>query len=193
MATALFIEIPAGTAETYEARIEQLVKDGKRIPGLLLHLSGPTNRGWRAIEVWESRQAFDAVARRGRGDEPPATTELEIRDMLEFGKLRQGVKAVGFVIDASEGSEQSYESAMAALKLDGTTMPAGGVLHIAGRSDDHWKIVEVWESRDAFRGFYDGKLRPAMQDNGVRLSEPEEFPVHNLLLYTDVRTPPPSL
>ena len=56
MAYALVQDI-ASSWEQYE-RVAAGLTDPPP-PGLLLHLAGPTDEGFRVIEIWESGQAFD--------------------------------------------------------------------------------------------------------------------------------------
>jgi hypothetical protein len=59
--------------------------------------------------------------------------------------------------------------------------PVGGVLcHIAGPTNDGWRVVDVWESEEAFQAFGE-KLMPAMQAAGVDAHPPQTFPVHNFV------------
>ena len=40
--------------------------------------------------------------------------------------------------------------------------PAGLILHAAGPSADGWRVVEVWESQEAYEAFDRDRLRPAV-------------------------------
>lgn len=51
-------EMPGVTADEYALVERHLGPD--RPPGLLAHVSGPTDTGWRVINVWESEAAFRA-------------------------------------------------------------------------------------------------------------------------------------
>ncbi len=65
MAVLMVQDIPGGTQEQYE-QVESRVTDGAGfnspsdwpVPGLLSHASGPTENGWRVVDVWESEEAF---------------------------------------------------------------------------------------------------------------------------------------
>jgi hypothetical protein len=62
--------------------------DGQRVPGLILHAAGPTDEGYRTIEVWDSEESwrsFCAERLRGAYDglaTPPLVRELEVRDLV---------------------------------------------------------------------------------------------------------------
>jgi hypothetical protein len=55
--------------------------------------------------------------------------------------------------------------------------PVGGLLaHIAGEGENGFRVVDVWESEDAFRQFGD-TLMPVLQELGVEVT-PEVYPAH---------------
>ncbi len=58
--------------------------------------------------------------------------------------------------------------------------PVPGLLaHIAGDAGSGFRVVDVWESEDAFRQFGD-KLGPIMEQLGISV-EPEIYPIHTLV------------
>ncbi len=67
----------------------------------------------------------------------------------------------------------------------GRSLPAGeppeGILfHACGPVAGGWRIVDVWESRDAFDRFVDGVFLPAMRAHGGPLpSRREVFETHH--------------
>ena len=58
MSYALVSDVPASW-ERYQAIVRLL---GRSPKGLLLHLAGPTDEGFRIIEVWESEAAWSGFA-----------------------------------------------------------------------------------------------------------------------------------
>lgn len=61
MACAFVRELPGITADEFD-RLRAEVGDVPP-PGLIVHVGGPTEHGWRTIEVWESRTEFDRYER----------------------------------------------------------------------------------------------------------------------------------
>ena len=59
MAIAMLAEIPGLTREQYEAVVKKVNQSGSP-KGAILHAGGPTEGGYRIVEVWESREAADA-------------------------------------------------------------------------------------------------------------------------------------
>jgi hypothetical protein len=63
MPIGIQLEFPGGTQQQYDAIRRQSDGDTAALPpGLVLHVSGPTENGWRVVAVWESRAAFEAFA-----------------------------------------------------------------------------------------------------------------------------------
>lgn len=83
--------------------------------GLLLHVAGPTEVGFRTIEVWESEAAWRRFRERLNGlfdhlPLQPLVRELHIRDLVsppavagsqEIAELEQGIEALRRVIAAA--------------------------------------------------------------------------------------------
>jgi len=81
MSYALVEDIPASW-DRYCA-IAQSIRE--RPPGLLLHVAGPTDEGFRIIEVWESEAAWRAFRGRFEGAldaaDPDLLPRTAIRDL----------------------------------------------------------------------------------------------------------------
>jgi quinol monooxygenase YgiN len=60
MAIAILYEFPGVGQEQYDAIMEELDFSNQPTPGLLFHVSGPQDDGWRAVEVWESEETWQA-------------------------------------------------------------------------------------------------------------------------------------
>lgn len=59
--------------------------------------------------------------------------------------------------------------------------PVEGLLaHVAGQGESGFRVVDVWESEDAFRGFGE-TLMPILEEVGVE-GEPEIYPAHVVVL-----------
>jgi hypothetical protein len=58
--------------------------------------------------------------------------------------------------------------------------PVEGLLaHVAGQGETGFRVVDVWESEDAFRRFGE-TLMPILQDLGVD-GQPEIYPAHTFV------------
>ena len=93
---------------------------------------------------------------------------------------------VGILLDTSEGSQDTYEALTRQIfgTLQPETLPEGLILHTAGpRDEGGWRVIDVWESEDAFWRFFDAQLLPAAQELGQAPpdSRPEFFAIHNMI------------
>src|SRR3954454_24860421 len=59
MALAILAEIPDLTREQYELVVKKVNESGSPT-GALFHAGGPTEQGYRIVEVWETRESADA-------------------------------------------------------------------------------------------------------------------------------------
>ena len=57
-----------------------------------------------------------------------------------------------------------YEKVNAQLEAMGAQSPSGMLVHAAGEVDGKWQIVDVWESEQQARQFYEGPLTKAIQE-----------------------------
>jgi hypothetical protein len=69
--------------------------------------------------------------------------------------------------------------------MPGDQLPQGCELHIAGPVEQGWRVITVWESREAFDRFRQEKLLPAIREvageEAPPAAEPEVNPVHKLI------------
>ena len=88
MAFVVSWEASGLTQEQYEATLHPRLRLQPPPAGLLAHLSGPMEGGWRGITVWESQAAADAFgsskatqqAMRALGDQQPTFTTWHTHD-----------------------------------------------------------------------------------------------------------------
>jgi hypothetical protein len=77
-----------------------------------------------------------------------------------------------------------YDGVQAAMDI-ASDPPEGLIFHWAGEMDGKWTITDVWETREAYDRFREGRLFPAIQKvSGMDpASGPQpsiaQFPVHN--------------
>jgi hypothetical protein len=88
--------------------------------------------------------------------------------------------AIGIVIEIPGGTKAQYDAVMQKLQLNGR-LPTGGLYHVAGPMEGGWRVVDVWESEEAFQRFFQTKLGHAIKEAGVPPFHPKVFPVHNSL------------
>jgi quinol monooxygenase YgiN len=65
-------------------------------------------------------------------------------------------------------SKEAYETITE--QMFGTKRPPavdGCLVHSAGEGPNGFRVVDIWESREAFESFMNEKLMPAMQEAGM--------------------------
>jgi hypothetical protein len=88
--------------------------------------------------------------------------------------------AIGILIEVPGGTKEQYDAVMEKLALGGK-MPPGGISHVAGPMEGDWRVVDVWESPEAFEKFFEAKLHRAILEVGLPPFQPKVFPIHNAL------------
>jgi hypothetical protein len=105
-------------------------------------------------------------------------------------------------------TQEQYEQLMRVLALD-ENPPEGGVFHVCGPIPGGWRVLEVWESEEAFWRFFNERLRPAVREVGIpavaKISQGEiritgetpaksrKAPVANEIAPPAVKTPSPAV
>ena len=88
--------------------------------------------------------------------------------------------AIAFLLEFAGATSDQYDRVIERLELGGK-MPSGGVYHIAGSTDDGWRVVDVWKSQEDFDRFFEEKLRAALEAEGLPAPNMSAWPVHNTL------------
>ncbi len=94
--------------------------------------------------------------------------------------------AVLMVQDIPGGTQEQYEQVIARLSAgrgfnSPSDWPVDGLLsHASGPTEDGWRVVDVWESEEAFRRFGE-VLGPVLEEVHVPASEPQISQVHNFV------------
>jgi hypothetical protein len=90
MAIARVFDARGWTPEQYDALIARMDLGGRSAPGVLYHWAAATPDGMRAVDVYESREAADRLAREQIGPAAealglpmPAISEFEVRAILQ--------------------------------------------------------------------------------------------------------------
>jgi heme-degrading monooxygenase HmoA len=87
--------------------------------------------------------------------------------------------AVCLVIDVSGGTVEQYDAVKQKLEESGGMLGEGQTFHAAGPTDDGFAVIDIWNSRDDFDRFMQGRLGEAIQAAGVPQPQIREIPVHN--------------
>jgi hypothetical protein len=75
---------------------------------------------------------------------------------------------------------------VSAKAMPGDVLPDGCRLHLSGPTAEGWRVIMVWDSREAFERFREEKLLPVIREltggRGGPEVEPDVNPVHKLIL-----------
>jgi len=91
--------------------------------------------------------------------------------------------AIVVVNELAGASQEFYDRVTPKVMPDGR-LPDGCQLHIAGPSENGWRVITVWDSDEQFQGFRNGTLIPAINEagDGDRVSPNiATNPVHKLI------------
>jgi hypothetical protein len=97
---AYCLEMP-GVTEAMTVRVDEEVGSAP-VPGLVAHVSGPSNDGWRIIDIWETeadQQRFQterlgpAVTRATAGMSGPPPVPFDMRSVTGVDALTRGALA----------------------------------------------------------------------------------------------------
>ena len=68
-------------------------------------------------------------------------------------------------------SREDYERAREAVDWEGN-VPRGAILHVSW-FEDGLRVIDVWESEDAFNRFANERLMPKLQELGIGSDQPD--------------------
>ena len=89
--------------------------------------------------------------------------------------------AIAVLMDFTDITQEQYDGILADMNLGGKT-PPNAIFHVAGPTEGGWRVVDVWESQEAFDAYARDKIIPLAQKHGM--TQPPKFdiwPAHNML------------
>ena len=77
-------------------------------------------------------------------------------------------------------TQEQYNRVMSHLGLD-SNPPSGAIFHVSGFSEGGLRVLDIWDSQQAFERFQKERLTAAVQKAGIA-SQPKIrfFPAHNI-------------
>jgi hypothetical protein len=77
-------------------------------------------------------------------------------------------------------TQDQYNRVMSHLGLD-SSPPSGAIFHVAGFTEGALRVLDIWDSQQAFERFQKDRLTAAVQKAGIS-GQPKikYFPVHNI-------------
>ena len=89
--------------------------------------------------------------------------------------------AVVMRLEIPNGTIEQYEQTNEILGVQGDeNAPDGLIFHVAGRTDEGFLVVDVWESEEKLGAFLE-KAGPAFAELGVPDTAPEIMPLHAMI------------
>jgi hypothetical protein len=85
MAVAVIVDVPGGTEQLYEQL--KLFPEDKLPEGWLMHMAGPTETGWRVVNIVPSQEEFEVFAREQLA---PAAQQVGTRHQRSRSSLYTG-------------------------------------------------------------------------------------------------------
>lgn len=90
--------------------------------------------------------------------------------------------SIAVLLDFPDGTVEAYDRVMERMGLTGGEPPPGAIFHVAGaRPDGGFRVVDVWESQEAFKAFADAQIAPLTAAEGFGQPTVSAWPVHNTL------------
>jgi hypothetical protein len=89
--------------------------------------------------------------------------------------------AVCVIIDNPNPSHEIYDRVSAKMREQGPWPPEGAISHVAGACNGAWRVINVWESQEAFERFASERLQPILAELGAPppSTPPVVFEVYN--------------
>lgn len=107
-----------------------------------------------------------------------ATSTSPVSERPSVGDSTSGI-LVRFTPSPYATTEQ-YDETIARLERLGDWPPDGLEYHVAFRTNGHFRVNEIWDSRDQFEAF-DERFAPILKDVGIVPSQPELLEIHNIV------------
>ena len=87
------------------------------------------------------------------------------------------------IVENPKGSAELYEQVTQRVAASGEMPPQGAIFQVAGPAEGGWRVISVWESREAQERFRDERLVPAFNELGVSRDDVSwsDFEVHSFM------------
>jgi hypothetical protein len=88
---------------------------------------------------------------------------------------------LGVLMDFSGGDNAAYDRVIDRMGLGDGRPPAGALVHMAGETDGGFRVVDIWESAEAFQKFAEEQIQPLSSAEGFPAPQVSMWEVHNTL------------
>ena len=90
--------------------------------------------------------------------------------------------ATAYLFEIAGGTQAMYDEAIKKLEAVGAGAPKGRTYHVAGPTDNGWRVVDVWDSQADWDAFMQGSLAAIMKEVGMPMPAISPFPAHNIIV-----------
>lgn len=175
------------TTDVYDKVSGTMKEKGVWETGWLFHAMGAAQpTGLFGIGFFPSRDAYDkrAEATKPIFEAAGAKPNVEVYEIHNsfLGAIPATKPAAGIVVhfNGSGMTPEQYDQIIVELQKVTTFPPAGQIAHACYKTDDGYKVVDVWESAETFAAFGE-KLMPILQKLGVNAGQPVVYSLYNYL------------
>lgn len=92
--------------------------------------------------------------------------------------------AIAFTFEFPGGTQAQYDQILEKLQQSGTKAP-GRLFHLAGPMENGWRVIDVWESKEALDKFFEVALGRLIQESEFPQPQIIVTPARNVLTGTD--------
>lgn len=89
--------------------------------------------------------------------------------------------AVAVLMEFDGGTTDAYDRVIEKMGLSDGTPPEGAQYHVAGKTDNGFRVVDVWDSAEQFQEFAQEKIGPLTAEEGFPQPEVSMWEVHNTM------------
>src|SRR4051812_19636810 len=170
MAKAIIMDFAGGSAEQYDRVIEQMNLGGKVAPGAVFHVAGPTDDGWRVVDVWDDMDAFGQFAEtqigpitQAEGLPEPKLQFVDLDEVLDQRGGGDGGITHFQVVHLDGMTKEQWHDSDRLIRGENSEPPDGCMFHVNGGTDAGWVVCDGWTSKEVRDQFIADKVMPAMQ------------------------------
>lgn len=175
------------TTADYEKVVAAMKEKGAWEKDWTFHAIGTAQpTGLYGIGLFPDRDAFNRRLEIIRPIFEQAGAKPEVHDYEVynsfFGTVPASAPAGAILVrfDAKGMTTAQYDQILVELKKVVSFPPPGQISHVAYKTDEGLKVIDVWESAETF-GALGQKLMPILQNLGINAGEPIVYSLYNLL------------
>lgn len=178
---------PTATTATYDKVVGLMKEKGVWETGWSFHAMGAAQpAGLFGIGFYSSSEAYNkrAAATKPIFETAGARPQIDVYEIHNsfLGTMPTTKPAAGIVVhfNGSGMTAAQYDQIIVELQKVTTFPPAGQMAHACYQTEDGYKVVDVWESAEAFNAF--GQiLMPILQKLGVNAGQPVIYSLYNYM------------